>query len=117
MRHIVFAAFLMSMSTLHSYAQSSSDQATAELLVRQCELVGTESNPVWCFGFLTGIRFGIEATDARSGQPEICFPRSTSTDQLRKIFLKYMEDHPANLHYGPGYMAYLAFLGAFPCTK
>ena len=46
-----------------------------------------------------------------------CPAADVTVGQMRKVFLKYMADHPEQLHVKDGVMATLALRQAFPCNR
>lgn len=48
---------------------------------------------------------------------EICYPANVSTDQLRLVVVKWLQDNPAELHLGAPEIVDKALRIAFPCPK
>ena len=85
------------------------------MLVRNCQsTVGAYYS--LCQGYLSGIQFGIDAADTKSGTREICFPQLPLVNPV-EIFVKYVERNPSKLNQHVGHVAYAAFLEAYPCKK
>jgi len=66
-------------------------------------------------GFVDGSLNLIPALMA--GKLPYCPPASSNVDQWVRVFLKYMDQHPAKLHLEAGNMLMLALIEAFPCGK
>ncbi len=49
--------------------------------------------------------------------PAACFMETVTLGQLRDIMVKYLDDHPEELHYSATSLAAKAFAKAFPCPK
>lgn len=47
----------------------------------------------------------------------ICTTPNVTTDQLRKIFITFLNDRPEHLHGTASSEAQFAFVKAFPCTR
>jgi hypothetical protein len=45
----------------------------------------------------------------------ICVPEGVNGDQLARIFLKYTDEHPENLHLSGSVSVWNALLYTFPC--
>ena len=94
-----------------------------------------------CLGFINGVRATIQADQelhekekmvATSAFPTIqpkqeamtcssiwraCVPREVTTDQLIRVVVRYLKDHPEKLHFDPAVVAHAAFKQAFPCKQ
>ena len=69
-------------------------------------------------GFCIGFLHGVSSTTAIF--PElfrVCIPDGVSSDQLVRVVIKYLEDHPAELHEQELVLTVLAFREAFPCPE
>lgn len=56
------------------------------------------------------------ATDADS-KKWICVPNGVTSEQGKKVVVKYLENHPEKLHWVAWGLAHNALLEAFPCSK
>jgi hypothetical protein len=74
-----------------------------------------------CGGYLLGFYEGYGAKAAADkvlgGTPnrEVCFPDNLPTDQMVRVVVKYLREHPERLNQAPGLLVVGAFYGAFPC--
>lgn len=108
--------------------------ANGSKLLQQCQetLVifngGTSQNPsdaAQCLGTINGTVDGLYiANRIYSDQlkkelpPVICWPDATVTkDQSVRIVVKYLREHPENLHMGDSLLITLGLVSAFPCGK
>lgn len=79
-------------------------------------------------GFMTGqaiamgkvIALGTEEKDlsyveARRRYMKYCLPETVTHDQIVRVFVKYINDHPEKLHEQAGNMLHAALQEAFPC--
>lgn len=67
-----------------------------------------------CAGFILG------ATDILrlwndSGELNVCIPKEVTEMQMTRVYLKYMEEHPQNLHMRASMLLVQAVAEAFPC--
>lgn len=66
-----------------------------------------------CNGYITGV------VDASRGiawdGTRFCEPDIYSDSQLKKIVIKYLNDHPEKLHKAAGSLVQAALYEAFPC--
>src|SRR6185369_7822274 len=71
----------------------------------------------YCVGFITGVFMTNGMAKQMNGKQLICIPSAITVDDARKIFLKFMKDHPERAQEpGPGLL--LASLAlAFPCAR
>jgi hypothetical protein len=71
----------------------------------------------FCYGYIRGLadstRFAVELTDETTLWA--CIPQEASTSQLRKVAVKYIDEHPDKLHFPTSVVLSLAFLDSFPC--
>ena len=65
-----------------------------------------------CFGFVFG--FG-EGVGYAGGRFEACFPSDVTRNQYIRVIVKYLEDHPEQLHLDSSVLIDKAFTSAFPC--
>jgi hypothetical protein len=86
-------------------------------LVKQCQSTVGDYFSL-CAGYLSGIAFGIDATSSRREMREICFPVFPLPLITNiEVFTKYVERNPDKLNQHLGYVAYAAYLEAYPCKK
>jgi hypothetical protein len=113
---IVTTALATQQRTRVPYQPPPSTDPAAVVLVRDCE--STRDYFALCAGTLSGIQLGIDATQSRTEKQEICFPMHiVPLNDLREIFMKYVQRHPDKLDAHNGHVAYAAFLEAYPCKK
>jgi hypothetical protein len=72
---------------------------------------------VSCIQYLSGLLDGVTLTESLSGGATmICAPASgISNDQLVRVVVKYLREHPENLHRSGRMEALIALSKAFPC--
>lgn len=81
-----------------------------------------ESNEMFCAGYLVGVSDAwenwraYEALEEGQEQPPACVPAGVTAEQLVKVFRKFMEDHPENLHSPALGNAIQAAIDAFDCA-
>ena len=70
-----------------------------------------------CIGFVYGFASGYQAGQSISGgKADYCPPASVSTTaQLIRIFVKYLNDHPAELRRTDSVLLRQALVEAYPC--
>jgi hypothetical protein len=84
-------------------------------------------NPVMAMelGFCNGLFSGLIASSIGTAtlatrfdlKPAFCAPQGVTADQGKKIFLKWMEEHPESLHEDAAAHAFVALMKAFPCPE
>jgi hypothetical protein len=45
----------------------------------------------------------------------LCIPKGVTTEQGRRVVVKYLQEHPEELQNRGNVLTYLAFIKAFPC--
>lgn len=71
-----------------------------------------------CAGYIEGALDAFDTVQALSWGDRakwICAPESMQLEQVIRVFLKYTDDHPEDLHYSAANVVWLALHGAFPC--
>lgn len=72
----------------------------------------------FCLGFMRGIIGSNGIYESLNKTSLFCFPESgIEARQALRIIVKYLEDHPQDLHYSESTLAILALQDAFPCKK
>src|SRR5262245_3291613 len=128
MKQILLMAVLFSVLPVSLNAQSTPPQTyPATRLVSDCTtmlsvLAGkTSSDPNKSFqqildtGMCGGYLRGFADSHSLLGDRSFCVPTQATTEQLGKVFLKYMDQHPEDLHRDAGAMVAAALRNAFPC--
>lgn len=64
-----------------------------------------------CMGYTEGV-FGTALQLDKRG---VCASEEADSEQLIRIAMKYLENHPEQLHYGASSTILVAFREAFPC--
>jgi hypothetical protein len=75
---------------------------------------------MFCTGFIDGMvqghDFWVAGTQEEKTDPlSFCFPTGSTTDQIIKVFAKYLDDHPEELHKLGVVLFAEAMHKAFPC--
>src|SRR5229473_1442920 len=89
-------------------------QSDGVKLLQRCELAVKyfdhellNPNDMWRAGFCIGYVAAVEQTDfayKRSGdktQPHLCIPQGADIEQGVRVVLKWLQTHPAKLHFSP----------------
>ena len=72
----------------------------------------------FCFGLMEGITFSNELYKLRApGKEFLCLPKGGVTNgQAARVVLRYLRDHPEQLHENAFFLAVMALRDAFPCS-
>jgi hypothetical protein len=95
--------------------RADSDFISANTVLPDCE---NESIAVQndCVMYLAGVVDATETWIAFGQVREVfCIPNDVNLDQLRKIFIKFANEHPEDLHSNAGSVVINALFKAFPC--
>ena len=80
-----------------------------------------------CLGYITGVTDGIkvatQVNERVNGKPlnlgewggMFCIPDGVKVGQMLRVVVKYLRDHPEELHNDSAELVVAAFLTAFPC--
>jgi hypothetical protein len=66
----------------------------------------------WRDGFCIGLVTGVSSTS-----PHVCPAEGVTTGQEKRVVLKYLQDHPEELHLDDALLVERALTKAFPCQK
>jgi hypothetical protein len=126
MKYGLAAVIVIALSVTGLHAQTAPGLITGADWVKACQepqpgkpaadaLVIARSG--YCMGFITGVFMTNGMAKQMNGKQLICIPPAIIVDDARKIFLKFMKDHPEKAQEpGPGLL--LASLAlAFPCAR
>ena len=80
------------------------------LLLAKCE--GEAEYQLLCVGYIKGVS---DTSDGKSWEGYPYCIGGVITGQLQKIVIKYMNEHPEDLHLAAYALVQNAFLAAFPC--
>lgn len=81
-------------------------------LVEFCTAKETSTDKVYCYGFFRGF-----ISYHKIIQPKTCFPVGTSYEQIVKVFLRYADTHPEELHMDSFVLIMFALNDAWPCEE
>jgi hypothetical protein len=71
-----------------------------------------------CLGYVSGVADEFESEgleDVKHPLGSICLPEGVSSVQLVKIFLKFADAHPEQLHYAAPTVIWNSLIDVFPC--
>jgi len=72
----------------------------------------------FCLGLLQGLLHMNQLYEHHlKGAALFCSPTGTTTGQAARIVVKYLRDHPEELHKRNSVLAFIALRNAFPCTN
>jgi hypothetical protein len=107
---VSFVLLILLLTAIGCSAQTSADK-----LLTLC----TDESNIGCLGYLVGFMDGIEVQSSIRQSPKIyCSPEDgISTEQVRRIVIKFMKEHPKELHGSARTLVLLALKDAFPCKQ
>jgi hypothetical protein len=111
--------------------QASAETITGAHIQDQCEKTSNGTEPFsngFCAGFIDGVleaqvmwevfeSKGSVGTLKRNPQLSFCLPAEVTNGQVVKIFTKYLDDHPEELHEPAALLLVTSLRKAFPCGK
>ena len=69
-----------------------------------------------CFGYLAAVADTADTLAGWEGfEPSICVPLGVTGGQLIKVWVKYANEHPEELHLSASSLVLSAYAEAFPC--
>ena len=111
-------------TTLMSTVAYSDGGQTGNDLLYQCESADPVER-IGCLNYVLGIADGFDFADAihmlanRSiqGITGICFPEGVTAGQDRAVVIRYLRNHPADLHLASSALIRNAYAQAWPCKQ
>jgi hypothetical protein len=70
-----------------------------------------------CLGYLKGAAEMSRLREKLPQLPPVCVPDAVTVGQLRNIVVRYLEEHPEELHYSSIVVLNNALAEAFPCER
>jgi hypothetical protein len=99
---------------LGTRARAESLTLDGHKLLRNCEITVTAKR-AWCSGYLYGM-LDMQSLDVTVPlSAPLCIPQGVTTEQGRRVLVKYLRAHPDELHNRANVLTYHAFKEAFPC--
>ena len=94
-------------------------ERSAEELLTQCTSTDSEVFKLACASYMHGFGDAVAVlASIDSASSRVCLPKDgISADQLRRIVVKWLEDHPKELHAPASFEVLIALVDAFPCKK
>jgi len=114
MRWLLLAVFVFSASSI-SVGQSGDGNKLLERCQHAVKMLGADASEFnktnafdsgYCLGMVEGV-----VSFADDG----CFPADVTFAQGERVVVKYLTDHPNQLHWGAPVLVRLALVDAFPC--
>lgn len=115
----------------NSFAFATPGMTDGNMLLKACNAAvqyddtgksnGTSVDVGYCYGFVEGVRntlaiWTISAKTLHEAGPHVCMPsEGIENGQAARIIVKYLKDHPEELHEFAALLAMEAFQNAFPC--
>jgi hypothetical protein len=115
---VTFIAFAVGTS---GGSQSASDATTGNGLLGSCQISIRSSEDrsynentfeSWRDGFCVGLVTGVG-----NASPHVCPDENVTNGQEKRVVLKYLQDHPEELHLDAATLVERALAKAFPCPK
>lgn len=94
-----------------SFAQGE-DIASGNYWVKLCKQADRQA----CLSFILGLREANSYDEYVRKVPQYCLPVGVTIDQMRKVILKFTDDHPDMLHSPFGALSIIALQQKFPCS-
>lgn len=113
LRLIIFAIIAVLMAT----RASAQIPFSGEDLLLSCSASGATSERHPCQWYLKGFIDGQGTPQGSTYSRTQCLPAGFTIDQLRRIVVKWMNDHPEKLHLSVADVVRGALEQAFPCKK
>jgi hypothetical protein len=90
-------------------------------LLQDCTAVSSGNpsgtfGPEWCYGYLMGINDMRMLSGMFPNLITHCIPEGVTMAQVKSVVVKYLQEHPEELHYPSVKLVNFALSKAFPCT-
>ena len=112
MLRFIVPLMLLGVATTRISAQDV--PVTAGDLLRSCEV--SPAKPA-CMWYVKGFLDGMMLDSAKLPVRTLCLPDGFDFDQMRRVIVKSLADHPEKLHLSVAITVQDALRDAFPCKK
>lgn len=123
MRIVIILVLTLPATFVHADDHTRFDGNT---LLRHCQplieaLDGRATQPdnwraTWCAGYIRGVFESLIWAESNRITSQQCIPKGVSIEQVTRVVVKYLQDHPANLHEHGLLLVINALADAFPCS-
>ena len=109
---LLITAVLIALINVSTYPAMASHVTGNELL----EFCESKNLAEWgfCSGFVWGAADGHQLTSDES--VSFCSPEDATSDQMGRVVVKYLRDHPEKLHEYAVLLVAVALIEAWPCA-
>jgi hypothetical protein len=114
------AALALSLQTLGAAAFAEEDKSSGNYWHRVCTSEGL--GHALCLAYLEGFNNGLNFWNAFGASPLYCLPKSVTMgessvtmDQIRKVVIRFLDQHPHELHNYFPILVTRALRESFPC--
>lgn len=111
-------------ATISSSFTMAKDTGSGNHLLNACNTFMSDSKQGMLYsegldaGYCVGLVSGIAETIIGSDNPTACFPKSSVTrEQAVRVVVKYLNNHPEQLHLSASSLVMVSFEEAFPCKQ
>ena len=112
--HILYLVVLFAVMVFGSSRVAAQEiPATGEDLLANCEASGKPP----CMWYIKGLIDGMMTNPGSVNIQTSCLPDRFNFDQMRRVVVKWLSDHPEKLHLGVAQLVRDALRDAFPCKK
>jgi hypothetical protein len=105
------------LKTCHETIELADTPQSRDTNCSDCEGTRNEVSPkAQCYGFIAGARLLGRLYENESPEARLfCIPYGVQNEQLARIYVKYLEQHPEQLHLNASSLLMECFKNAFPC--
>ncbi len=112
--------YLLTIVLLFSSNQASAIFLTGNELLPKCEEFVTKTDHYFdsaiCQAYIIGITdASITFVNWNNMEKDMCLPDNVGSRKLVRVVIKYLQEHPEDLHLSASSLVLNAFIKAFPC--
>jgi hypothetical protein len=112
MKRALIAAVLVACATSSAMANGIDDLAGCREAANLKTTAPNDLRAGYCMGVVAGLMMMMPAVGGI-----VCLPKGVTLGQGTKVLVKYMDDHPEELHNRTAELAARAFVKAWPCSR
>jgi len=127
-----FVCLAIAIGLAFSARTASATEQTGIELLKECQSATKDASGMssleamdgaHCLGYISGIEATLGLWEYRSNKakgplpPPACIPDEVTGLELAKVVVKYLNDHPNQLHEDYFTLVLLAFSQAYPCDR
>lgn len=109
---------VLAICTIATEARENEDQQRASFVCDECAEKGDAVALAYCLGWMAGVNNYQGALEESKNMKQLyCVPGGAQIEDVRRIFVKYCDEHPEVRPYRAASALIVSLVHAYPCDK